>query len=180
MSENYSANPNSFVRGADQPHTTRYLAARGIVKPGDVVVDCACGFGYGSKLLAQVAETVISIDKNPLFQDAPDNVITALADLDLVVDLPNCDVIVSIETIEHLKDPQRFLDLCVATGASRIVISSPNIDTAGGENEFHISNVKVSDLERMMAKYPDYFFYGCLNMGISYIAYFVHKDYKFI
>lgn len=180
MSERYSPNVNSLERGADQPHVLRYLLARGWVNKNDTVIDCACGPGYGSKILAQVAKQVYSFDKaTVVLKNAGDNISMVACDLEQPTNFkpykPN--VFVSIETIEHLSDPQKFLDEVVEATPDKIIISSPNKDTAG-ENEFHLSNVKLSDLEKMMTKYPDYFYYGHVLMGYCYVAFFVHKDAK--
>src|SRR6185312_17504105 len=91
-------------------HCHRYAFARRYVA-GRRVLDAACGEGYGSALLADVAQTVVGVDIEPdvianatatygkrtnLFFEAAS--VTRLP-------LPDASVeaVVSFETIEHLK-----------------------------------------------------------------------------
>ena len=69
MSERYSANPNSLEVGADFPHCSRYLLARGFIKKGETVIDAACGHGYGSYLLSEVASKVYAYDYQDVFNE---------------------------------------------------------------------------------------------------------------
>ena len=88
-------------------HLHRYLMARELVRGKDVL-DIACGEGYGSRILAEVAKSVIGID---LSQAAAahasasytaDNLHFAQGDCSCIP-LPNAslDVVVSFETLEH-------------------------------------------------------------------------------
>ena len=43
-------------------HVSRYNFANQFVKQGDLVLDCACGIGYGSEILSKKAKKVISVD----------------------------------------------------------------------------------------------------------------------
>lgn len=101
--------------GVTRAHVFRYLAARGVVEPDDVVIDAASGCGAGSEILARSCKQVIGIDfdedniqhaVNEHVKDKPTKFVTA--DLD-EVGLPECDVIISIETLEHVTNPERVV-----------------------------------------------------------------------
>ena len=101
--------------GTTRAHIFRYLMSRGIVEPEDAVVDAASGCGAGSAMLARSCKKVTGID---IEQENIDHAIREhmkegdisfiRGDLDTIA-LPECDVIISIETIEHLKEPGKFV-----------------------------------------------------------------------
>lgn len=95
-------------------HLARYNFAIPFCK-GKKVLDAACGVGYGSRLLSVVAKSVKGWDYSYLAvsfakQNYPDKKIEyQIADLD-EIEIPNgIDTVVSFETIEHLKNPDKFL-----------------------------------------------------------------------
>lgn len=118
MAGHFGGNPfATWGRDANAPHISRYFFARGWVMPGEIVLDAACCTGYGSYLLSQVAKRVIGyeIDEGCI-QDAKNiwgvrasNIDFRVKDLD-TCELPDADVVVSIETIEHLNDMHHFID----------------------------------------------------------------------
>lgn len=99
-------------------HLTRYALARELCK-GRSVLDLACGEGYGSRLLADWgASRVIGVDVSKeaieharaLF--ATSLVEYRLGDADSLLDMfpeERFDLIVSLETIEHVKNPEQLL-----------------------------------------------------------------------
>lgn len=100
--------------------------------PGEVVLDSACCTGYGSYMLGQIASKVIGyeIDEGCI-QDAKDiwgtrnkNLQFEVKDLD-TCELPDVDVVVSIETIEHLNDMHHFMDQCTKHVKRLAIISVP-------------------------------------------------------
>lgn len=118
-------------------HVARYLLASTHCK-GRRVLDIACGEGYGSRMLKEWgASEVFGIDvsqeaidharhnfarEGVEFHCAPaENILPLLAG-------QGFDLIVSLETIEHLQDPERFLaDLRKALNPGGcIIISCPN------------------------------------------------------
>lgn len=93
-------------------HLERYNYAKNLVY--GVVVDAACGVGYGSKILSEKGKKVMAVDKSGLAieyakEHHNDPKITfKVKDIDKWA-MPKADCVVSFETLEHLKDPQRFL-----------------------------------------------------------------------
>lgn len=118
-------------------HTFRYLLARGLLLPGETVLDAACGVGYGSHILAKNAKWVYAIDGDPKALGVArkhydtTNVCWQETDLDRANELPLVDVAVSFETIEHLDDPQGFAAMLRAAAARLIILSAPVIPTVG-------------------------------------------------
>lgn len=96
-------------------HLRRYETASWYVK-GKRVLDIACGTGYGSQMLFKAgAKSVVGVDIcSQTIDDAKQNyqapgVEFVCADAEQFERLEMFDVIVSFETIEHLKHPDNFL-----------------------------------------------------------------------
>jgi len=181
MSERYDADPNQTERGADNPHCSRYLLARGFTTKDDVVVDGACGRGYGSCLLSQIAKKVISIDKDLTFSGkwARENIDFRQINFEEDVILPECDVWVSFETIEHLENPQDFMDRVTTSTKKIIIFSSPNMPTKH-EHSFHKTDVLKNDFKTLMNKYKDWIPYHSFIQGYHWIAIYIKKGAKLI
>jgi 2-polyprenyl-3-methyl-5-hydroxy-6-metoxy-1,4-benzoquinol methylase len=119
-------------------HLARYALARNVCA-GARVLDIACGEGYGSALMASWgAASVLGVDishdavqkAQRLFDGGSVRFICASADdPDSEIAEPgSCDLIVSLETIEHLRHPEVFLrsiKRCLAPGGT-VIISCPN------------------------------------------------------
>lgn len=184
MSERYCANPNELSAGADRPHAARYYLARGFIRPNDRVIDAACGYGYGTYILSKVAREIKGYDKDSALIQRN---INHYPELDFgVANLDNetfiddkCNAFVCLETIEHLENPEKFLERVTNITTDRIIISSPNKPTAG-ENEFHLSDVTLGQLEKMMDKFPDWVLYHTFLQGYYYIAIYVKRGTRLI
>lgn len=119
-------------------HVARYVIARSACS-GQRILDIACGEGYGAYILKSLwkAREVVGIDISE----------EAISSARRTFDVPNVsfevgsvydisqkyppgrfDVIISLETIEHLEDPERFLlELkALSTPDTTIIISCPN------------------------------------------------------
>jgi 2-polyprenyl-3-methyl-5-hydroxy-6-metoxy-1,4-benzoquinol methylase len=112
------------------------------------VLDIACGDGYGSAaLLAAGAESVIGIDiSEDICRRARRKYdVDARSGSAEKIPLPSSsiDIVVSFETIEHLQQPEKFMDECVRVLAPQgmLIISTPNADITqanGVENPYHV------------------------------------------
>jgi ubiquinone/menaquinone biosynthesis C-methylase UbiE len=96
-------------------HISRYLSVTDVVKD-KVVLDIASGTGYGTQLIAKTAKKVYGVDYSPEAIEyskqnhSSDNVEFKVGDAhNIPMDDKSVDVVVSLETIEHLKDPAKFL-----------------------------------------------------------------------
>ena len=161
--------PNDFERMVPEyhnhtitygEHVARYQAAKEYVR-GKRVLDIACGSGYGSKILAEAAASVVGVDvaedavayashyfstKNASFK-VGDGVSIPLGDASV-------DVVISFETIEHIQDYERFLDEVkrVLTPGGLLLLSTPNdLEFAEG-NHFHVHEFKYDELKGVLAK----------------------------
>lgn len=101
--------------GDVKAHFARYRWAKQFCK-GKEVLDAACGCGYGTKILAEVATSVHGMDNNAeAIQYAwehytvenngfEERSVYAISRIHA-----RFDVVVSFETIEHLRRPERFV-----------------------------------------------------------------------
>ena len=92
------------------------------------MADIACGTGYGSNILREVAATVEGYDKELLCGNL-------LVDLEKQSWDKPYDVIVSFETIEHLSHPRFFLENARRT-TQLLVVSTP-VGEFRGYNPHH-------------------------------------------
>jgi glycosyltransferase involved in cell wall biosynthesis len=103
------------------------------VRPGAQVLDIGCGQGYVAKELAAKAAEVTGIDQYVPAEPPASNVQLKRWDLDVnqfPVDVTQFDQIFMLDVIEHLHDPEVFMELLrEATGRKRpeIVLTTANI-----------------------------------------------------
>lgn len=117
-------------------HWQRYLFFRPWYEEA-IVIDAACGEGYGSNYASVYAKKVIGYDI------APEAVLHAthryqkpkfkVSDV-CEADYSTADTVISFETIEHLPDPEAFLQALKAC-QGKIVISTPNRNTHSPGNK---------------------------------------------
>jgi ubiquinone/menaquinone biosynthesis C-methylase UbiE len=113
-------------------HIYRYAFASCLVK-GKRVLDIACGEGYGAAALQRAgAAHVIGVDisESVCLHAHEKYGLDARPGTGEQIPLPDnsVDVIVSFETVEHVLDPNRFLDECarILAPGGMLVISTPN------------------------------------------------------
>jgi ubiquinone/menaquinone biosynthesis C-methylase UbiE len=131
-------------------HVHRYAFACRFVA-GKRVLDIACGEGYGSAALQKAgAAQVIGVDvsDSACFHARSKYGVDARVGSAEQIPLPaNCvDVVVSFETIEHVRNPDRFLDECLRVLAPRgdLIVSTPNkgiYGLGGPANPHHCSEM---------------------------------------
>ena len=97
-----------------QEHIARYNFALRAAE-GKTVLDAACGTGYGTKMLSEVAKSVcgVDIDNETIVYASKLNPEIPFGCMDLTKNFPAdgpFDLIVSFETIEHLENPKFFLE----------------------------------------------------------------------
>lgn len=136
----------------ERRHVNRYYFALNYISPKNIVLDAACGSGYGTKLLAAKAKKVFGLDNNShALEYAKDrnispNIEYVKTDLNEPLRFFNdgvIDVIISYETLEHIKNPalmvREFYRLLKPGGY--LIISTPNKDVSRlmhTKNEFHL------------------------------------------
>jgi len=122
-------------------HEFRYKIAGSYVNKDDIVIDAACGTGYGQKFFHCLEYH--GVDREQFFSNQ------IIADLNTWKPsdsfIPKFDVFVSIETIEHLKDWKHLLK--VGRQATRLMIVSTPIIPTKHFNEFHINDFTKEELD---------------------------------
>jgi len=146
-------------------HVHRYAFARRFAT-GRRVLDAACGEGYGSALLAQVAVDVIGVDVDAATIAHARATYPAgnLAFVESsVTSLPlasgSIDLVVSFETIEHVPaaDQQRMLAEFARVLAPEgvLLLSSPNrpeySERRNHRNPFHVHELDRAELARLLS-----------------------------
>jgi SAM-dependent methyltransferase len=125
---------------------------------GALVLEAGCGEGYGAGMLAEVAAGVLALDLDPVTtaHAARRYPRTGVARADLVA-LPvrdaRCDVVVSLQVIEHLWEQERFLREClrVLRPGGTLMLSTPNrLTFSPGRdtplNPFHTRELAAAEL----------------------------------
>jgi ubiquinone/menaquinone biosynthesis C-methylase UbiE len=140
-------------------HLARYKSVSGVVK-NKVVLDIACGSGYGSRMIANFgASKVIAVDNSNEAVDyakqnyAHKKVQFLVGDaMSLPIDDSSIDVVVSLETIEHLHDPKKFVDEVkrVLKKDGTFIVSTPNDDEFMDGNEFHVHEFQFNELRSLI------------------------------
>jgi 2-polyprenyl-3-methyl-5-hydroxy-6-metoxy-1,4-benzoquinol methylase len=130
-------------------HRLRYHLAAGFLERGDVVLDAACGIGYGAEILtARGGVTYVGIDKSTEYCEGPGTFVAA--DLNTVADFHvEFDVFVGFETIEHLTDYTNYVAL--AKKATRCILVSAPIVPTKHINPFHLHDFNRGDLVALFA-----------------------------
>jgi protein-L-isoaspartate O-methyltransferase len=162
MAGHFGGNPYAWNGGGNNPHISRYFSARGWVMPGETVIDAGCGTGYGSHMISQIAKKVIGVDVDPGCIDyakehwQSKNIKFRVLDLGKG-ELPNADVIISIENMEHVNGMEHFIDqmtkhikricvICVPMGGSSYSYTKEEQASPGGENNDFFSTADVTKL----------------------------------
>lgn len=131
-------------------HIHRYLFASQFVQGRDVL-DVACGEGYGSHMLGQIARSVVGVDiaadvvqrANEVY-GSPAISFRAGDATEIPVDDHSVDVVVCFETIEHVADQNKLMSEIrrVLRENGTLVISTPNATADDGAwhegNPFHV------------------------------------------
>jgi 2-polyprenyl-3-methyl-5-hydroxy-6-metoxy-1,4-benzoquinol methylase len=127
----------------EREHLARYQFALRFCE-AKTVADIACGTGYGSDLLRRVAKNVESFDKEDLCGNR-------LIDLEKDCWSGTYDVIVSYETIEHLVNPEFFLDNARRT-TKALIVSTP-IGEFRGYNPHHKQVWTFPEFKALVERY---------------------------
>lgn len=169
-------------------HLSRYLMAKPFVK-GAKILDAACGEGYGSCLLKKWgADEVIGIDIDADAIKRAKNIFGFSGVKFQCHDVETMpypdyyfDVVVSFETIEHLDNPDAFLQEVhrVLKPGGVIIMSCPNdpyyYPDENQANPFHKRKYTYFDFKELAEKYlgnsAEYFLAfavnGFMNMPVS-------------
>jgi len=134
-------------------HIQRYALAAEWVSDGEVVLDAACGIGYGSQLLTKDkniqyfgVDTEEGIDKQFLH-----NGWFSAQDLETWTPEFEFDVAICFETLEHLKSYSHMVSW-LKLAKRMIVVSVPTIRTTHF-NPYHLHDFTVKDVLQMFSEF---------------------------
>ena len=152
--------------GGDHIQRYEFFASYGV---GKVILDAACGSGYGSEILVQRgAKKVygIDIDTDTIEKNKktyPNDKITfhvlPCEEIDTLSE--SFDVIISFETIEHLKSPEVFFQKAqkMLKENGLFICSTPNTLRFGGsmytseKNKYHLHEMDYTTFKTLFQKY---------------------------
>jgi SAM-dependent methyltransferase len=109
-------------------HVYRYITARAVA--GGRVLDAACGCGYGSGLLHSKTGSVVGLDIHQMTIDwaktyfpGPEYICGRIEDAPWS---GKFETVVSLETLEHMKEPEKALKAFRASCDGLLIASVPN------------------------------------------------------
>jgi SAM-dependent methyltransferase len=122
------------------------------------LVDMACGEGYGTDVLARRARRVTGVDANPeAYEHARAKYtrpgVRFVRDL-IETYIEPCDVVVFLQTIEHVKQPEQVLAHFKAM-APTVYVSTPNLLTlappgaAKSDNPWHLREYRAHEFRAL-------------------------------
>jgi SAM-dependent methyltransferase/glycosyltransferase involved in cell wall biosynthesis len=156
--------PDSSSDG-ELEHVHRYLLAKKLAV-GKVVLDIASGEGYGSRLLASVAQSVVGVDISEQAVAhacskyvAPNLRFAVGSCAKIPVDDASIDLLVSFETIEHHTQHEEMLREIkrVLKPGGLLFISSPDkkyySDVRSYVNEFHVRELYRAEFVELLERH---------------------------
>lgn len=146
-------------------HKHRYLSVLPLVKE-KVVLDIACGEGYGSNMLAKISAHVYAVDINPevikhaskVYADKKNLTFSMGSVENIPLPAESVDVIVSFETIEHINEEKQKKFLVEAKRVLKqgglMIISTPDkknyTDRYNQHNEFHVREMYKEEFVELL------------------------------
>jgi len=147
----------------------RYQMAADRLLKTHIVLDCACGRGAGSRVLARTGAHVLGVDADPEFvasaqarAQAParaphgsrDDIQFAQGSiLALPVQSSTVDVVVSLETLEHVDDVQASAEIArVLRAGGKLIASVPRNDVFGHIplNPWHVREYSAAAIDHLL------------------------------
>lgn len=171
-------------------HWHRYLLARDYAA-GKRVLDVASGEGYGSHLLAGVADSVVGVD---LSADAVSHASQKYAKGNLQYIAASCtqiplpdasfDFIVSFETIEHIAEASQRAFLAEVNRLLKpdglFLISSPNrpeySERRGYANEYHVHELDRAELQVKLSQHWTDFVWASQRFGFYSVTWSIDTN----
>ena len=145
-------------------HIVRYQAALPFVEK-KTVLDIACGSGYGANMLASKAKMVYGVDidtatvtyANEQYGDKNIEFISGEA-TKIPLDDNSVDVVITFETIEHVKNYKLFLSEIdrILKKDGLLLISTPNSLEFTKGNHFHLHEFQYKELIDVVKPHFEY------------------------
>jgi SAM-dependent methyltransferase len=144
-----------------QRHVVAYEYAAGLVG-GLEVLDAGCGEGYGSDMLAAVADVVgVDLDEGVVRHAGRTYPRARFESADLLA-LPfpdaSFDAVVTLQVVEHMSGPREFVAECIRVlrPGGRLILSTPNrltFSREGIRNPFHTYEFAPADVRSLLERH---------------------------
>ncbi|MDP3732372.1 MAG: class I SAM-dependent methyltransferase, partial [Candidatus Omnitrophota bacterium] len=155
--------PKETYGGPLAAHLKRYDFAKPFCMDR-IVLDAACGVGYGAHYLAQVAREVIGIDTSrEAITYAQEHYQKGNIQFKVMnvhnLEFPDkyFDIVCSFETLEHLDEPKRFMFEVkrVLKENGIFIVSTPHMrrTTHNPKNPYHKAEFSHKELESLLKEY---------------------------
>lgn len=176
-----------YSRRLFKEHELRYLFVRKFVK-NKIVLDIACGNGYGSQILAYAgAKFVYGIDNSKEAVDYANkkylqrNIKFILGDAEKIsLKEKSVDIVISLETIEHLRHPKKFLKESkrILKHGGALILSTPNKEVSYEDNPFHLNEYTLSELDVLLSDFSGKIYYGqrAVFKNIVYFYKYIYRN----
>jgi SAM-dependent methyltransferase len=155
--ERLSNDPTSELWGE---HRGRYRFAARYVRAGDLILDVACGVGFGLRMLECAGAQVIGIDYDAAALCSIGAPRLACADAGrLPMKSASVDHVTSMETIEHVPDARALLAEVrrVLRPGGYLILSTPNRAFGPPErhtaNPFHVREFTADELRQLLREH---------------------------
>jgi 2-polyprenyl-3-methyl-5-hydroxy-6-metoxy-1,4-benzoquinol methylase len=144
-----------------QRHVERYALLRQFAR--GIVCDVACGCGYGSYLLSTNPDvkSVIGVDANSDIinfaakEYSAEKVAFYQADISEWVSPKPVDMLISVETIEHIPDKYALSKFCDRNSINNVILTYPSKKTTH-YNPFHLYDFKLQDILNIFSSFTCY------------------------
>ena len=146
-------------------HLARYRFCLPFVS-GKTVLDAACGVGYGTECIAQIASRVVGVDidgnASSVAKQASTRGNVDFAQMDCRrtgFRDRSFDVVVAFEFLEHIHEQTQFIEEIarILKGDGTLIVSTPSREAYNlarkAANPFHLSELSPEEFERLMRKY---------------------------
>lgn len=154
--------PGTWSKITEYEHFPRYVFARERAT-GAKVLDFGCGTGYGSALLAEVANHVVGVDIDSSalkwasqFHNKPNLRFEMCSDLGKSLSAESFDLITCFELIEHLSETaqREFVENArrLLAPGGKLLISTPNpaVTVNYGENPYHLHEMDEKEFKALL------------------------------
>lgn len=142
-------------------HLMRYEFAKNYIQENYkntllVIYDIGCATGYGSEILKKTGNTVCSFDINPIYHSAVhiDLNKESIGHLIKLKHIPQPQIIICFEILEHLKNPNNLLRECyqLLSHDGLLLLSIPQIKYDSKNNTHHIQNYSYEQAKQLINK----------------------------
>ncbi len=145
-------------------HLHRYSIIQELLKPDMIVLDVACGEGYGTRFISQKVKKAIGVD---ISHEAISHAATKYKESNLefiqasAVNIPlddkSIDLIISFETIEHLAEHDMMLNELkrLLKKEGMLIMSTPDKEHYDNRmtNRFHVRELTFNEFRELIGRY---------------------------